>query len=223
MDVQTDDYCPIKASRKLRTRGNNGPRRHQLKCFNLLDDKVPQSVIDEIKYITKTYTENDLGGDNYQISQHCDLTEIFQASGEYRQILLQRCTDPDADIVNEHNYSHWADSLPHENIKKYLESKFKKTYRARISIMPPGHELAWHIDTDTSVLCRIQVSVDVNGSVFEFRTKKEEFLYEMKDNQAYFINTGWTHRVTNSGNATRVVLIAGVDYENLPNKENLLL
>ena len=60
-------------------------------------------------------------------------------------------------------------------IKKYLEDNFGEVYRARISVMPPGHELFWHIDTDTSVLCRMQLAIRAEGSEFQFRNRKTFF------------------------------------------------
>jgi hypothetical protein len=43
-------------------------------------DNVPESVLDEILEIANNYTGNDLGGDNYQISQHCDVKSAFTAT-----------------------------------------------------------------------------------------------------------------------------------------------
>ena len=54
-----------------------------------------RNVIDEILKIAHSYTGNDLGGDNYQISQHCDVKSVFTASETYKQILLQECTAED--------------------------------------------------------------------------------------------------------------------------------
>ena len=63
-----------------------------------------------------------------------------------------------------------------------LEEKFGTVYRARISVMLPGHELFWHIDTDTSVLCRMQIAVDAENSSFQFRNRIEgERHLEMKN------------------------------------------
>ena len=45
----------------------------------------------------------------------------------------------------------------------------------------------------------------------------------MKLGEAYFVNTGWLHRVINPSNNIRIVLIFGIDYNNLPNKESLLV
>jgi hypothetical protein len=45
----------------------------------------------------------------------------------------------------------------------------------------------------------------------------------MQLGEAYFVNTGWLHRVINPTDSIRVVLLFGIDYENLPNKESLMV
>lgn len=215
------DDCLIKATKRNRVVGHNGPRRNELKTFFMIDDNVPDGVINEIIHIVETYHNNDLGSDNYQISQHCDLTTAFQTTGGYRQLILQKCNDTD-DIIDEKNYIYWRDDIDCLNIKKYLLDTFGSCYRARISVMPPGHDLEWHIDTDTSVLCRAQI-VATPGSRFEFKTKTGEESNYMNDHHLYFINTGWTHRVINPTTSDRIVLIVGIDYDVIPNKEGLLV
>ena len=53
--------------------------------------------------------------------------------------------------------------------------------------------------------------------------KTEEVSLDMQRGKSYFVNTGWLHRVTNDSDNTRIVLIFGVDYDNIPNKESLLI
>ena len=89
--------------------------------------------------------------------------------------------------------------------------------------MHGGNELNYHIDTDTSVLCRVQIPVQTEGSLFQWKTKSDEVSLNMKLGEAYFVNTGWLHRVINPSNNIRIVLIFGIDYNNLPNKESLLV
>jgi hypothetical protein len=215
------ESCLINATKKQRVSGNNGPRRHELQAFETVDVNVPQDVIDQILYIANNYEGNDLGGDNYQISQHCDVKTAFTASTSYRQILLQECKD--GDVIDEKNYNTWRTDLNTDAIQSYLQRKFKQTYRTRISIMPPGHDLNWHIDTDTSVLCRVQIAAQSDGSQFQFKTKQGHSSLIMKTNSAYFVNTGWTHRVVNTTDSTRIVLIFGILFDNLPNKELIKL
>ena len=88
------DSCLIHDTRRSRAKGNNGPRRHQMLTHGQVTDDVPQEVLDEILKIAENYTGNDLGGDNYQISQHCDVKSAFTASETYSQILLQQLPLP---------------------------------------------------------------------------------------------------------------------------------
>lgn len=215
------DECIIKSTRRNRVSGNNGPRRNQMQEFGTVDTDIPQDVLDSIMSIAMNYQGSDLGGDNYQLSQHCNVKEVFTASETYRQILLQECQE-NADTVDEKNYTEWRNDVDTTTIRSYLESTFNAPYRARISIMNGGNELNYHIDTDTSVLCRVQVAVKTDGSVFQWKTKQGEIDLFMESGNAYFVNTGWLHRVVNPSDNTRIVLIVGVDYDNLPNKESLL-
>lgn len=215
--------CSIKKTSRKRVSGTNGPRRHQLKSFDTVDSSVPDTVLNEILEIANTYTENDLGGDNYQISQQCNVKEVFTSSDTYRQILLQQCIDPNADTIDETNYVSWRDDIPTNNIRSYLEETFKRPFRARISVMPAGQDLNWHIDTDTSVLCRVQVAAHSSGSEFQFKTKQGHDTLIMSPGNAYFVNTGWTHRVVNTTNDIRIVLIVGVLFDDIPNNEDLRL
>jgi hypothetical protein len=182
---------------------------------------VPQNVIESILQIATSYTGNDLGGDNYQISQHCDVKSVFTSSETYKQILLQQCTSEDT--IDEKNYMYWRKDIDTTVIDEYLTKAFVTPYRARISVMHGGNELNYHIDTDTSVLCRVQIPAQTTGSLFQWKTKTEEVSLDMQLGEAYFVNTGWLHRVINPADSTRIVLIFGIDYDNLPDKERLLV
>jgi len=215
------DSCVIKATRKRRVSGNNGPRRHEMLTHGTVANNVPQAVIDEILHIATSYTGNDLGGDNYQLSQHCDVKNVFTSSETYKQIILQECTAEDT--IDETNYMHWRNDISTTAIENYLATAFVKPYRARISVMHGGNELNYHIDTDTSVLCRVQIPAQTTGSLFQWKTKTEEVSLTMKLGEAYFVNTGWLHRVINPTDSIRVVLLFGVDYENISGKGELLV
>ena len=217
------EKCLIHNTRRSRVAGNNGPRRHQMKTHGTVTQNVPKDVLEQIYQIAATYNGNDLGGDNYQISQHCDVKTAFTASESYSQILLQQLNNGAENEVDETNYTTWRKDLQTNLIEQYLENTFKTPYRARISVMHGGNELNYHIDTDTSVLCRVQIPVITEGSLFQWKTKTEEISLDMLTGNSYFVNTGWLHRVTNDSNNIRIVLIFGVDYDNLPNKESLLI
>ena len=215
------DSCVIKATRKRRVSGNNGPRRHEMLTHGTVANNVPQAVIDEILHIATSYTGNDLGGDNYQLSQHCDVKNVFTSSETYKHIILQECTAEDT--IDETNYMHWRNDISTTAIENYLTTAFVKPYRARISVMHGGNELNYHIDTDTSVLCRVQIPAQTTGSLFQWKTKTEEVSLTMKLGEAYFVNTGWLHRVINPTDSIRVVLLFGVDYKNISGKGELLV
>jgi len=220
------DNCLIAKTKKRRVAGNNGPRRNQLTEYGIIATDVPQEVLDEIMSIATTYETNDLRGDNYQISQHCNVDDAFTSSLSYKQILLQQLADntnDEIDEVDETNYTKWRDDLHCPNVQKYLETKFIKPYRTRISVMPPGNDLNWHIDTDTSVLCRAQIPVVTQGSKFQWKTKQGQSEVEMTTGNVYFVNTGWLHRVVNESENVRIVLIFGVDYDNIPDKQAITL
>jgi len=184
-------------------------------------NNVPQAVIDEILHIATSYTGNDLGGDNYQLSQHCDVKNVFTSSETYKQIILQECTAEDT--IDETNYMHWRNDISTTAIENYLTTAFVKPYRTRISVMHGGNELNYHIDTDTSVLCRVQIPAQTTGSLFQWKTKTEEVSLTMKLGEAYFVNTGWLHRVINPTDSIRIVLLFGVDYKNISGKGELLV
>ena len=212
------ETCLIKNSRRSRVKGT-GPRRHEMLTHGVVANNVPQAVIDEILQIATSYTGNDLGGDNYQLSQHCDVKNVFTSSETYKQIILQECTAENT--IDETNYVQWRNDISTTAIENYLTTAFVKPYRARISVMHGGNELNYHIDTDTSVLCRVQIPAQTTGSLFQWKTKTEEVSLEMQPGNAYFVNTGWLHRVINPTDDIRIVLLFGIDYNNLPNKEDL--
>ena len=70
--------------------------------------------------------------------------------------------------------------------------------------MHGGNERTHSIDTDTSVLCRVQIPIKTEGSLFQWKTKTEEVSLDMQQGHSYFVNTGWLHRVTNDSNNTRI-------------------
>ena len=84
-------------------------------------DDVPQAVLDEILEIANNYTGNDLGGDNYPTSQHCDVKSAFTASETYSQILLQQLDEGADSEIDETNYNSWRDDLKTTAIQQYLK------------------------------------------------------------------------------------------------------
>lgn len=190
----------IQSTKRQRVRGF-GPKRDQLVTFAKLGD-VSVDLISKLNEIVDTRVGNDLGSDAYNISQHCDVNSVFIDKG-YRQILIQE-RKHNVDTADEHEYTEYNEdvSIPF----------FNRVYRLRISEMIPGHEMNWHIDTDTSVMCRAQICLNDNNSIFQFKRRGVVEEFQMKRGEMWFINTGWLHRVV-SRNEIRRSAIFGFDFD----------
>jgi len=116
---------------RIRAKGDRGPTRHKLTSFRHIT-KAPENVMDEIKRIITEIKEDDLGTDKYQISNSYDLKNSFNATGGYRQILLQRNTIQGSDINEETNYNDWRNDTDVSVIKNWLEETFGEVFRANI-------------------------------------------------------------------------------------------
>jgi hypothetical protein len=208
-----DNSCLIKATKRLRVKGND-PRRKELVPFSHIG-MLPDEYVAQLLEIPKTVTGNDLGSDNYQISQHCNLEEVFNTNNgaSYRQILLQSKIADSSDI-DECAYTEWNRDIE-EQTKAILKDIFGEIYRFRISEMRGNHELNWHIDTDTSVLCRAQICLQQTDATFEVKDKSGTHILRMQKGGIYFINTGWLHRVVNSSDNVRTVAIFGFRFHTL--------
>lgn len=217
--------CPIKNSKKQRVVSSYGPRRTQVNECVIIDEHVDNSCIQAVKNIVTTYVTDDLGGDLYEVSKHCESVENFKQGVEsnYRQIVLQKLPDDITQIMDETSYTEWRDDIDCLEIKKYFDNLYGvgKYYRTRISVMAPHHELNWHIDTDTSVLCRTQTVIQSAESFFETKNREGVQSNLMKEGNTYFINQGWPHRVVNNA-GWRVVVITGVFFDDIPNNKTIL-
>lgn len=178
---------------------------------------APTRVVDELNYILDTHSGNDIGGDDYGISQNCDYEEVFNVQDKYRQVLLQKKALGNSDDVDEYLYTEWDGNYVVRYTQPYIQTLFKNVYRFRLSEMQGDHELNWHIDADTSVICRAQICLSDSESLLEFRDKAGVHKLQMKKGEVWFINTGWNHRVVNGSN-TRRSAILGFAYEDLKNK-----
>jgi hypothetical protein len=201
--------CLIQKTKRQRVKGS-GPKRDQMVTFAKLGT-VSQELLEKLNLIADKRSGNDLGSDAYNISQHCDVNNVFIDSG-YRQILIQE-RKVDIDTADEHLYTEYNEdvSVPY----------FDQIYRLRISEMAPGHEMNWHIDTDTSVMCRAQICLNKNDSVFQFKRRGVIEEFTMQPGEMWFINTGWLHRVI-SKNDTRRSAIFGFDYKDYNGNIHLL-
>lgn len=206
----------IETTKRMRVNGT-GPKRQQLKFFQKLGE-APQEVLDELNQMLDENPNNDIGGDVYGISQAINHQEVFNTSG-YRQILVQ--TKPPGNMgvdVDEYLYNYWTKEV---KAKKFLDQYFDNTYRFRMSEMGGAYEMNWHIDSCTSFMCRAQICLNENDSVFEFKGRGGVVhSFTMKPGELWFINTGWLHRVI-SGKVPRRVAIFGFHFDDLKNKDEV--
>jgi hypothetical protein len=208
------EKCLIEQTKRSRVKGSD-PSRRELKAFEKIGT-LPQILVDQLIQLSEDYKQNDLGGDTYDISKHCNFEQTFNATSQnYRQIILQTKQPEDQSQTDEYSYTQWVDHAPPELIE-YINSVFGKVYRFRMSVMAPGHELNWHIDTDPSVICRSQICLNQTDSILEFKTKSGHHELKMEVGGIYFINTGWSHRVVNSSDSVRRVCIFGFRYSEIP-------
>jgi hypothetical protein len=202
-------------SKKQRVNGS-GPSRRMLNAFSFIDS-VPEEIIFDLKNLSTTLPATCIGSDNYKIAEGIDLESVFNVlQTEYKQILLQSHS---TDQRTEFDYTNWADGT--ERIKTFLLRYFKDIYRLRISVTSPNHSIPWHIDADTSVVCRAQICVDVGNNKFNFQTKDCIEELSMEPGKMYFINTGWKHQVLNF-DKTRIVAIFAFKFEDFLFPELLL-
>lgn len=214
------EKCLIEQTKRTRV-GGTGPRRNKLKTFCKIGEVSPQ-VVSELNYILDTHSHNDIGGDNYGISKNCNYEEVFHVGSTYRQILLQEKARGDDPDIDEYAYTEWSNKHKLRYTRPALKELFDATYRFRLSEMKDGHELNWHIDADTSVICRAHIGLNKNDSVFEFKDREGVKTLRINPGEVYFINTGWTHRVV-SGDITRRTAIIAFHFDNLRNKDLLRL
>ena len=214
------EKCLIEKTKRTRV-GGSGPRRNKLVTFQKIGH-VSNQVVNELNYILDTHTRNDIGGDNYGISQNCNYEEVFNVGSSYRQILLQEKPEENTSDVDEYAYTDWVNNHKLRYTRPALNGIFDNTYRFRLSEMKGNHELNWHIDADTSVICRAQICLNENDSIFEFKDKEGVKSLQMRPGEVWFINTGWNHRVV-SGNITRRTAIIGFHFDNLIDNSGVML
>lgn len=205
-------------TKKSRVRGN-GPSRKELKAFQQIGTASDELIM-SLKQVATSNQQNDLGTDKYNISSYVDSGGNYGVRGtdKYRQVLLQ--TNPSNDHSSEKNYTQWEPGTT--AVKELLSQYFRNVYRFRISVMQPDHTIDWHIDTDTSVICRGQLCIDVGENSFDFDTKKSIETLTMTPGGLYFINTGWNHRVVNV-DKVRICAIFSFDFDDVIKKDILWL
>ncbi len=210
-------------SKRAHVKGR-GPKRHELKTFYKMGE-VSKETLATLNSILDTNQGNDLYTKEYDI---CSLFDSAKSHGvkskdDYRQILLQGLEAEDTAPVdeNEFRYSHWlADDYPLKPLLTDLGRHFDATARFRLSETQPHKEIAWHIDTNTSVACRAQICLHDNDSVFEFKDRDGVHQLFMKPGEMWFINTGWPHRVV-TGDVARRTAVWSFEFEWLARPQDI--
>lgn len=115
--------------------------------------------------------------------------------------------------LNEHMYN-----LPTNNFKStYFYSRlntFKSPVtRVRIASLGAGSEVDWHIDYDPSYAVRLIIPI-ISGPKVQYLVNRRGVIETKQlpaDGSAWFINTGFPHRVENAGLEARVVLLVSIN------------
>lgn len=192
-----------------------GIKRKFLPNFIKLGDFSQNKDFFDLVYdiFKKNKNLNHIGTDNYYpISLDSPLIKWFPST--YQQILLHTFHgDKDKEGQIEENYNVEIEEFKdvHKFIKQYLPIKY---YRARLAILYPGYELDWHIDTCTSVSCRVHFIIKGPSKWFVYRDKKVEEK-ELNTGEIWFTNAGYPHKVINDNKEERIVLLLGTHSDEL--------
>ena len=192
-----------------------GPRRHELPNFKHLCN-MPEEIIEEFNSIYEHFSEINFLKDkeNYEIKDKCELVGMIPE--KFQHILLQN-KDENLDSNNlmmELKYTKFTEHCT-QKAKDWLNKTFSGLYRARISVLHPGDLFDWHIDTNTSVACRVSCSLNNDDSTFEVKRRGVVDSNKFKVGECWFTNTGWPHRVYNNSDKIRINLLFGIDYERI--------
>jgi hypothetical protein len=202
-------------------RGTTGPDRRYLPNYYMLR-RIGWADFAALRwYVTgilhNAPDQNDINAaEAYQIAQECPLKTYFPP--EYRQILLQRSMDGSGGL-REEDYM-VAPRLTDDAATKIVTlarialGPAVSIFRARLAILPSGKVLDWHIDTNTSVACRIQIPI-FGECLWE--TKRRGTIEEqvLRPGEVWFTNTGYNHQVKGIGTGDRVCLILGCHFNDI--------
>lgn len=192
----------------VRASSSHGPRRSELPNFLHIGELSENLQSAFQKIIQETDPNwNDLYGDHYRISKECPLKHDFPTG--YRQILLQGIT-PGSDGTAETDYT-----VPiYPQAVELIRTLVPQFYRARLAELAPQAEIDWHIDTDTSISCRITALIS-GQCEWSIRRRGEVEVQAMRSPQIWFNNTGWPHRVSNTSHEPRWCLLLGTNYDSI--------
>jgi hypothetical protein len=206
---------------RKRVRGFDGPDRRRLPSTKLLGNVGEGFINNYLEYIAQLPVDyNDMLDEDYGISQNCPLSVGDMAKGEgplfdikkLRHIMFQGAASSDPELINdEENYTKPIRPALLEPITTIC-SEF---YRARLSIIPPDYDIPWHIDTNTSVSCRL--SILLCGEQ-EWMTRRRGRIEKtlMKPGEIWFVNAGWPHMIKNRSNSEgRVSVLLSTKWKNI--------
>lgn len=192
-----------------------GPNRKDLPNFKILT-KMPQEVIEDLLNLYNDYSGvNFLHSDEYEIKNCCNLQ--YAISKDFQHILLQDF-DPDSDekTFMEMRYLKWNEYISkYPRAKEWIDSAFPNAFRTRISVLKPGDSFGWHIDTNTSVACRVTCVLNNADSTFEVDRKGVIERMEAEVGDCVFTNIGYPHRVHNETEDYRINLLFAIEYKDI--------
>jgi hypothetical protein len=187
-----------------------GPDRKLLPAFhNLCPLADAGAVVDETLAFLVRRSGNDLMTEKYKISSHCDIRYLLPP--DFKHVLLQTAPEH-ADPLRESSYTEWDEDFKGTRLMEFLRRRFPGAYRTRIAVLPAGGTLSWHIDTNTSVTCRVHIPIYNPGAYFEVKHKGKLARETLQVGQVYFTNTGYPHQAVNPTAENRISVIFGIDF-----------
>lgn len=204
---------------KKRVRGIYGPDRRNLPSFANLVTLSPTELKDIQEkvffFLNDTPIDrNDINNENrYTIAQACMLKKYFPK--EYKQYLFQHTSDPVNELPDEWEYTHYRSNGLW--LKRIVDQYVEPHFRARIAVLPPGKVLDWHIDTNTSYACRLQIIVS-GSHRFLIKRRNEVIEQIMNPGEIWFCNTGYNHRVEVIGDEPRIAILLGCHFDAIETK-----
>ena len=206
---------PTSIGRKRDRVIGDGPHRNDLPNFKTIA-KMPPEVVEDLLQLYNEYSGvNFLHSDEYEIKNCCNLQ--YAISPEFQHILLQDF-DPESDEKKfmEMRYKKWNEYIAdHPVAREWLEKTFPNTFRTRISVLKPGDGFGWHIDTNTSVACRVTCVLNNGESTFEVKRRGVVEKMEAEVGDCVFTNIGWPHRVHNYTDMPRINLLFAIEYKDI--------
>jgi hypothetical protein len=183
----------------------SAPDRKQLPNFIYLGVQPPELKIEVHRLLDQLgMGYNDIGSDDYAVSKKfASILESFPE--DYIQIMLQEAIN--GGLV-ETDYC-----LPkHTSVTNILRPYIKDFFRARIAVLHPGQTIDYHIDTNTTQMCRVQfpIQAEQHWSIKRGTVIEEKIL---KPGEIWFVNTGFAHKVVNEEGIDRITVLLGCKYE----------